>query len=176
MELEGPPSQAIRARRSVRTYSPDPIPPDLLQRLEEACASPPTAPFGETATFHVVERPFKKGEPVKLGDYGLQRNPRYFIVGTISRSPTALHSYGYLLETLILRATELGLGTCWMGYFNPEYFPELSGDGLSPAISVVGVTERPRFSERLARSAIKADKRKDWTVLFFDGSFDHVLH
>ncbi|NIP33288.1 MAG: hypothetical protein GWN97_00405 [Thermoplasmata archaeon] len=84
-------------------------------------------------------------------------------------------SYGYLLEHLVLRATELGLGTCWMGYFNPEYFPELARDGVTPAISVVGVPERPRLGERLTRRAVRADKRKDWSVMFFDGTFERPL-
>jgi nitroreductase len=175
MHLEEPPSKSIRARRSVRTYSLDPIPPDLLQQLNEACSSITTAPFGETASFQVIERPFKKGEPVKLGDYGLQRNPRYFFVGRISRSPTALMGYGYLLEHLVLRATELGLGTCWMGYFNPEYFPEVTGDGLTPVIAIVGMTDKPRFGEKIIRASIKADKRKKWDTFFFDGDFGHPL-
>jgi len=175
MHLDGPPSKSIRARRSVRTYSPDPIPPDQLQQLNEACSSITTAPFGESASFQVIERPFKKGEPVKLGDYGLQRNPRYFFVGSISPSPTALMGFGYLLEHLVLRATELGLGTCWMGYYNPEYFPEVTLEGLTPTIAVVGMAEKPRIGEKLIRGAIRADKRKKWDTFFFDGDFDHPL-
>lgn len=175
MRLEGSPSKAIRARRSVRTYSEEPIGPGVLQQLNDACASVDAAPFGEAASFRVIERPFKKGEPVKLGDYGLQRNPRYFFVGTITPSPTARMGYGYLLEHLVLRATELGLGTCWMGYFNPEYFPEVTKDGLTPAIAVVGMAQKPRIGEKLIRATIKADKRKDWGTFFFDGAFDRPL-
>ncbi len=175
MHLDGPPSKIIPSRRSVRTYSPEDIPPDLLRQLNEACSSITTAPFGEAASFQVIERPFKKGEPVKLGDYGLQRNPRYFFVGSITESPTALMGYGYLLEHLVLRATELGLGTCWMGYFNPAYFPDVTLVGLTPAIAVVGMAEKPRIGEKLMRSAIKADKRKKWDTFFFDGGFDRPL-
>jgi len=175
MMLDEPPSKAILARRSVRNYSPEDIPPDLLQLLNEACSSSTNAPFGETASFQVIEKPFKRGEPVKLGNYGLQGNPRYFFVGSITPSPTALMGYGYLMEHLVLRATELGLGTCWMGYFNEEYFPEVTGDGLTPAIVVVGRTEKPRLGEKIVRSAIKADKRKDWSHFFFEGTFDRPL-
>lgn len=175
MHLDGPPSKTIRARRSVRNYSPEDISPDLLRQLGEACADTTRSPFGEVATFQIIEKPFKRGEPVKLGNYGLQRNPRYFFVGTISESPTALLGYGYLLEHLVLRATELGLGTCWMGYFNPEFFPEVTGDGLTPAIAIVGNAQKPRIGEKIMRSAIKADKRKKWDTFFFDGDLDHPL-
>ncbi|MCK5251821.1 MAG: nitroreductase [Thermoplasmata archaeon] len=175
MHLDGPPSKTIRARRSVRNYSPEDISPDLLRQLNEACADTTRSPFGEVATFQIIEKPFKRGEPVKLGNYGLQRNPRYFFVGTISQSPTALLGYGYLLEHLVLRATELGLGTCWMGYFNKEFFPEVSGDGLCPTIAIVGVPEKPRMGEKLIRIAIKADNRKEWEHIFFDRTFDRPL-
>jgi nitroreductase len=170
--LDQPPSKAIRARRSVRNFSPEAISPPILDNLKEACSSVTRSPFGETTSFQVIERPFKRGKSVSLGNYGLQKNPRYFFVGSITRSPTALMGYGYLLEHLVLRATELGLGTCWMGYFNPEYFPELTGDGLTPTIVVVGLPEKPRIGEKIVRSAIRADKRKEWGELFFDGGFD----
>jgi len=175
MRLDEPPSKTIRARRSVRNYSPEDISPDLLRHLDEACSTTTRAPLGETAKFQVIEKPFQRGQPVKLGNYGLQRNPRYFFVGSIIPSPTAHMGYGYLLEHLVLRATELGLGTCWMGYFNPEYFPEVTGDGLTPALVIVGRTQKPRIGEKIMRSAIKADKRKEWNHFFFDGTFDHPL-
>ncbi len=175
MILDGPPSRAIRKRRSVRNYSPEDIAPELLDDLKKACRSAPASPFGEATSFQIIERPFKRGEPVRLGNYGLQRNPRYFFVGTIEESPTALMGFSYVLEHLVLRATELGLGTCWMGYFNEEYFPELSGEGLTPTIAIVGVPQDPRLGEKVVRAFIKADKRKGWEHFFFDRTFDRPL-
>jgi nitroreductase len=151
------------------------IEPGVLEQLNDTCSTATQGPLGEAASFQVIERPFKRGEPVKLGDYSLQRNPRYFFVGTIARSPTALMGYGYLMEHLVLRATELGLGTCWMGYFNREYFPELGSDGLTPAIAVVGVPADQRMGERVIRSFVKANKRRDWGTIFFDSAFDRPL-
>jgi nitroreductase len=174
MRFDGPPSRAIRRRRSVRTYSTEPIDVDVVEELKEACSSLYRAPFGERASFSLVQKPSKKDVPVKLGDYGLMKNPRNFLIGDIAPSPTALEGYGYLMEHLVLRATDLGMGTCWMGYFNQEYFADvpLREGHLRPAIVVLGVSEGKRLFERITRAAIKADRRRAWEDLFFEGSFD----
>ena len=178
MHFDRPITETIRARRSVRTYSAEAIEPGKLHLLQQACASVGEAPFGEDARFRVVDRPFERGAPVNVSDYGLQRNPRYFFTGAIKASGMALEGYGHLLEHLVLRATELGLGTCWMGYFNRGFFAdfELAQDELFPATSVVGVpAERPRLGERMIRFAIRADARKEWKELFFRGAFGTPL-
>jgi nitroreductase len=178
MHFDRPVTEAIRARMSVRTYSPVAIEPVKLDLLQQACASVGKAPFGETARFRVLDRPFERDAPVKVSNYGLQRNPRYFFAGAITASDTALEGYGYLLEHLVLRATELGLGTCWMGYFNREFFADfpVAEDELFPATCVVGVpAKRPRLQDKMIRSAIKADARRDWRELFFRGAFGTPL-
>ncbi len=178
MRFDTPIAQTVRDRRSVRTYSDAAIDDGKMRLLGEACSSVSRAPFGEAARFELVERPFRKGEGVRLSDYGLVRNPRYFLVGAVTSSPTALEGYGYLMEHLVLRATELGLGTCWMGLFNREFFPdfEVGPDEMFPAIVVVGVpTEKPRLGERVIRAAVRADRRRPWEELFFDGGFAEPL-
>ena len=178
MHFDRPVTETIRARRSVRTYSAEDIEPGKLQLLQQACDSVGKAPLGEDARFTVLDRPFERGAPVKVSDYGLQKNPRYFFAGAIRASDTALEGYGYLLEHLVLRATELGLGTCWMGYFNREAFAdfELAKDELFPATCVVGnPDERPRLQDKVIRSAIKADARREWRELFFRGAFGAPL-
>jgi len=178
MKYDRPISELVRARRSVRTYTGGPIEPGTMKRLEDACASANAGVFGEGARFTVVEKPFSKDQPVGLGDYGLQKNPRYFILGAIKNGDRARESFGHLLEQLVLKSTELCLGTCWMGLFNREFFAgfQSSDDELVPAIAVVGVpAERPRLGERIIRFGIGANSRKDWKDLFFLAGFDRAL-
>ncbi len=168
----------MRSRRSVRTYDKTAIDADAMRRMEAACASLARAPFGEAARFKVVERPFERGMPVKVSDYGLIRNPRYFLMGAIKRSPMAREGYGYLLEHLVLRATDLGLGSCWMGIFNREFFADFATaeNEMVPAIAVLGVTAaRKQLGESFIRMGIKADTRKGWGELFFSGTFGRPL-
>jgi nitroreductase len=169
MKFERQIEELIRARHSIRTYTGGPIDPDLMKKLLEACSSQDRGVFGEPARFTVVEKPFRKDQPVSLGDYGLQKNPRYFFVGAIRKGDRSRESWGYLLEHLVLKATELGLGTCWMGYFNREFFSDFrtEEDELMPTVAVVGVPpEKPRFGERMIRFGIRANSRRDWKALF----------
>ena len=178
MNFAKPVSELVRSRRSVRTYSGGPIDPAVMEKLLSACRSLELGVFGEPARFAVVEKPFSKDQPVKLGDYGLQRNPRYFFIGAIKSGDRSRESWGYLLEHLVLKATELGLGTCWMGLFNRDFFADYrtAADELIPTIAVVGVpAESPRLGERFIRMGIGANSRKDWKQLFFSGSFDRPL-
>jgi nitroreductase len=63
MHFDRPVTETIRARRSVRTYSPEAIEPGKLRLLQQACGSMGKAPFGEDARFRVVDRPFERGAP-----------------------------------------------------------------------------------------------------------------
>jgi len=178
MKFERPVAELVRARRSVRTYTGGPVDAETMKKLQDSCALLDRGVFGEPARFTVVEKPFSKDQPVKLGDYGLQRNPRYFFIGAIQKGDHSRESWGYLLEQLILRATGLGLGTCWMGLFNREFFAEYkkAPEEHIPTIAVLGVpAEKPRIGERFIRMGIGSNGRKDWKTLFFQAGFDRPL-
>jgi nitroreductase len=125
----------------------------------------------------VVEKSFVRGAGVRLGHYGLQKNPRYFFVGAVKKSETARQSYGYLMEQLVLKATELGLGTCWIGFFDRKFFENFQAapDELFPATCTVGHAADRRLFERISRAAIRADRRKSPETLFFEDGFDAPL-
>ena len=52
---------------------------------------------------------------VKLGTYGFIKGAYSFIASSTVREEFALESLGYQMEKIVLKATELGLGTCWLG-------------------------------------------------------------
>jgi len=178
MKFERPVAELVRARRSVRTYTGGPVDAETMKKLLDSCALLDRGVFGEPARFTVVEMPFSKDQPVKLGDYGLQKNPRYFFLGAIGKGDHSRESWGYLLEHLVLKATELGLGTCWMGLVNREFFADYktAPDEHIPTIAVFGVPAgKPRIGERFIRMGIGANGRKDWKELFFSAGFDQPL-
>jgi hypothetical protein len=149
-----------------------------MRALAEACASLSNGLFGEKVRFKLVEKPFRKDQMVSLGDYGLQKNPRYFIIGAIGKGGMARESYGYLMEQMVLKVTELGLGSCWLGIFNRQYFSDFSSadDEIVPAIITLGIAAgKPRFGERIMRFGIGANSRKDWNELFFSGTLGQPL-
>lgn len=106
----------IKARYSCRAYNGKPVPKDLLARMNEAMKKLPPAPFGTTPRFRLIAATAGDSTELKgLGTYGFIKNPGGFIVGISERSADALVDFGYHMEYLVLKATELGLGTCWLG-------------------------------------------------------------
>ena len=55
-----------------------------------------------------------------LGTYGVIRRPAGFLLGSASDLNEGLVDFGYAMQGVILLATDLGLGTCWIGWFKEE--------------------------------------------------------
>ena len=168
-------NETIRKRSSWRTYISEPLRNDDLNDLEKFISTDLDTPFGNSPRFKVIE---KTPDSRQLGTYGYIHGVRSFIVGAIINAPMALEDYGYALERVILRATELGLGTCWLGgTFNRSGFREtidLGDHDLMPAITPVGYVEKRRLIERIMRWTIKAKVRKPWEELFFDSNMSSL--
>ena len=65
-----------------------------------------------------------------LGTYGFIRGASAFIVGAAAPGEGWLEDYGYAMEELVLLATDLGLGTCWLGgSFTRSSFSRAIGAG-----------------------------------------------
>jgi nitroreductase len=165
-----PVSETIKKRTSWRTYNKEPLTNNDLRELEEFISSNNDTPFGNIPRLKVIE---KTPESKQLGTYGFIHGARNFIIGAISEAQMAIEDYGYTLERVILKATEMGLGTCWLGgTFTKSGFREaidLGDDELIPAITPVGyVKDERRLVERFMRWTVKAKVRKLWEELFFD--------
>ena len=140
--------EAIRTRRSVRSYRPDAIPKEVLHRVLDAARMAPSAGNRQPTRLIVVTEPearqklaemcgkqgFIAEAPVVIVACGLWMNmtsgkamePRVLIDGSIS------------LDHLTLAARAEGLGTCWIGVVgSPEIKRAL---GLPEDADVVGVT------------------------------------
>lgn len=82
-------------------------------------------------------------------------------------------NFGYLMEKNILMATDLGLGTCWLGgTFSSSRFAQkiaLQNNEALPAVTPVGYAV-PRISaiDSVIRSASGANNRTPWNSLFFN--------
>jgi nitroreductase len=91
-----------------------------------------------------------------------------------------MEDYGYGLERVILAATSLGLGTCWLGgTFNRGASASMIGKGddeVVPAVTPVGYPgERRAIMDRAVRFIARAHSRKAWGELFFLGDTGSAL-
>jgi hypothetical protein len=166
-------------RSSWRSYEYTEIGADKLNRLIAFMASPGDPPFGTQTRFHLVHTVSPQLGRVR-GTYGVIKGARDYIVGVVQQSERDMEDFGYLFEMIILIATDLGLGTCWMGgTFNRSGFAdrvELKPDEILPAVSPVGYVARRRtVVDSLFRIGAGSKRRKKWGELFFDGDFSTPL-
>ncbi|AIQ55293.1 nitroreductase family protein [Paenibacillus sp. FSL R7-0331] len=174
----------IEKRKSVRTYETTPIGEDVHASIMEYLRQEENirGPFGGTAGIEWIwaKGGGEDGKAVKLGAYGVIQNPQAYLAGVVRNDQKALLEFGYIFHKLILYATGLGLGTCWIGgTFNRKSFArELSprpGE-IIPCITPLGYPrEKQRLLDATMRYVVKADQKKPWRDLFYDSGFGNQL-
>jgi nitroreductase len=126
----------IESRRSVRAYDPRPIEEEKLQKVLRAAQVAPTAcdlqPFRvvilrcagrEEELKRIYKQPWFASAPLALlvcslpGSAWSRRDGKNYadVDATI------------VMDHMVLAATALGLGTCWIGAFDPEAAKEILG-------------------------------------------------
>lgn len=179
MQLDFQVENTIKTRSSIRTYEEKPLSKEDKNKLKEYMESSLVNPFSVNVLFRLLEQKNAvNGE--KLGTYGVIKGAIDFIGATVENSELALEALGYSFEKLVLYATSIGLGTCFLGgTFNRSSFAaamEVKENELFPVISPVGYPfGKKRVKESIMRWAIKADKRKEWDELFFNEDFSSPL-
>jgi hypothetical protein len=114
--LPAPARELIGRRYSCRTYLERPISAEDKARLHGFMASRTAGPLGSQARFGLVAAaPDDRQALQRLGTYGFIKGATGFILGAVQHAPKDLEDYGYLLEEVVLAATGVGLGTCWLG-------------------------------------------------------------
>lgn len=173
--------EAINKRISTRTYVDRPIEEKDKAIILDLIRLNTVGPFGNKSRFELVDfTELDKREIRTLGTYGIIKGARLFIVGATIRSDRAMEDLGYCLEKIILDATNLGLGTCWMGgTFKRNCFARrinVTANEIVPAICPVGyILDKRAMSDKLVRFIAKSDRRKPWRELFFDGDINTPL-
>ncbi|MGC8849300.1 MAG: nitroreductase family protein [Candidatus Bathyarchaeia archaeon] len=114
----------VKSRRSVRSYAPTPISNEDLIRILEAGILAPSAGSKQPWHFIVVVDREKRVRIAKGCRYGrfLAESPAVIVgCGDREASPKwyAIDT-AIAMEHMVLAATALGLGTCWIGSFNGE--------------------------------------------------------
>ena len=176
-----PVTEIIQARFSCRTYLKQPIDSHSRQHLEAYAAAQQTGPLGGQARFELVAG--KDGdlkELKSLGTYGFIKGATGFIVGATTADTRHLEDFGYLLQKIVLYATDLGLGTCWLGgTFTKTSFAQkisVQKGELVPSVASVGIiAKKPRRIDALIRKGANADKRRPWERLFFNDDLNSPL-
>lgn len=112
--------QAIRSRRSCRSYVARPLDEGTEKHLTEFAHELCNFVGGARAVL-VTHNPDMVFKGI-IGSYGKIKNPSAYVafIGD-TKDPHVNEKIGYLGEAFILEATSMGLATCWVGgFFKPE--------------------------------------------------------
>jgi nitroreductase len=171
----------VPRRRSVRTYADGPVGEDALEKLKGFVKRLPEPPLGSGVRFAVAAPGEGDAKALKgLGTYGVIRNPAGFVIGAVEKSEAGLVDFGYLMEAVVLFASSLGIGSCWLGgSFRKTRFSEKIGVSKSecvPSVISFGMpSAKPRTFETLMRKGAGSDSRKPFDTIFFQSDFMHPL-
>lgn len=168
--------EAIKERRSVRTYNGEPLSEVMKSELLKAVAAA-TSPFDGSVTIRLKEFDLKNG--FKPSTYGMIKGANdFFMLGIADGDESALTA-GFKFEQVVLKAWQLGLGTCWIAatfkgtdFDNGEAWPD--GQQLR-IISPVGVAAKKGVMESITRLTLGSNNRKPFSELFFNGDFSTPL-
>ncbi len=166
--------QTIRTRRSVRTYEPKPLSGAHKEKVL-AYMQALSNPFNKEVIIRITESSIETGGE-RLGTYGMIKGAKSYIGAIITDEALVLEALGYSFEKLVLYATSLGLGTCWLGgTFDKSKFAASMGvkeKQMLPIVSPIGYpAKQKRFMETIVRATAHSDRRKDWGELFFENDF-----
>ncbi|HZK55605.1 MAG TPA: nitroreductase family protein [Desulfosporosinus sp.] len=175
-----PMTEIIKQRRSVRTYIAQPLPPEIKEKLREFFSSL-KGPFGRKVRVNLIETELARlKSKATLGTYGVIKGASTYLVALVEKSDHDLENYGYSLEKVILYATSMGLGTCWLGgTFKKSEFSkaiEQKDQEILPCISPIGYSSsNTRLLDSAMRFVAGSKNRKKWDELFFSYDFKHHL-
>lgn len=153
----------IPQRRSRRRFdSSKPIPENILERLSLVCRE--FRPFPYARAELVVGTADKVFRGI-IGSYGrITGAPAFIAFIGDAKHPYYQAEVGYTGEGVVLEATSLGLGTCWVsGFFKPSVVKklvELETTEKVLAVTPVGyVMEKKTISERMMSGLARSQNR-----------------
>ncbi|MGD1060022.1 MAG: nitroreductase family protein [Methanomassiliicoccales archaeon] len=163
----------MKARHSVRTYTDQPVEEEQLTAALEAARLAPSAHNSQPWRYIVVK---DKTMREKIADAGRLnawvKDAPVLIVACADPKDDAdnngmdyyMLDVGISMEHLVLRATELGLGTCWLAAYDEAKVR--TALGIPENIRVVAMTplghpaEKPGLGDSLRRTFAGSKNRK----------------
>jgi nitroreductase len=121
--------QLISKRYSVRAYKPDPVPEEMLQRVLDAARLAPTAHNNQPFQLVVLRTAGRAAELKRIYERDwLSQAPVIVVMCAVYEGAwLRMDNKNYAevdatiaMDHLIMAATDLGLGTCWIAAFNPQ--------------------------------------------------------
>ena len=145
----------VNSRYSCRDYCDKKVPREDILKCLEAARLAPSACNSQPWKFIIVDEPSLKAELTEAAftapyTASWPKNAPLFLVvasntgsfmtkvGNMVRDTRYyLLDLGIAIEHFVLQATELGLGTCWMGWFNEKGVKKVLGLPASSRVEII---------------------------------------
>lgn len=164
----------MRSRRSVRAFTPEPVPEGLLRELVDLANWAPSAGNLQARDFIVVRDPETRRALARAADQvEIEQAPAVLVVctnasrigkyGTRGRELFAVQDAAAATQNFLLAAHDSGLGAVWMGSFDEERVRTILGiPGHARPVALVAVgwpAENPSPPQRLPLNEVLHPER-----------------
>ena len=113
---------AILARRSIRKFKDTPVEREIIEQLLEAADAAPSACNRRPVKFYAITNADKLEEISSSGSFTKMKAPLVIVVVGNLKKALPLHLADYWIhdaaaatQNVLIKATTLGLGSCWCG-------------------------------------------------------------
>lgn len=167
----------IKRRKSVRSYTGTPLNSIQIDSINKAIAAA-KSPFGGEYIIKLAS--VGAGETFKPSTYGVIAGAKDFLLLGINDTENSALSAGFAMEQVVLAATELGLGTCWIAAtFKKSIFEQVAAFPETTPLKIISPIGDPatkkKFLEKVTRLVVNANNRKPFNQLFFCDDFTKPL-
>lgn len=157
--------EVLKKRRSIRRYKDTPVPRESIIEILNAARIAPSASHRQPWHFIVVEDEATRRRLAGRSSWAAEAPAIIVGVADPVASPNwCLNDMGVAFEHIVLAATDLGLGTCWMGQTRRDAeLKELLG--IPDELKVIALTplgepdEVPRNKDRKSLDEIVSWER-----------------
>lgn len=163
---------AIKTRRSIRKYKPAPIPKEKLRSILEAARLAPSAGNRQLWRFVVVQDIDRKKALAEIANNQTFLNNAAAIIVATGDPEISARWYEkdpmIALEHIVLAATAMGYGTCWIGAFDEDAVKNLlkiPANVKVIAVLPIGIpdeTPAPRPRKEFSEIFFKEEWQNPW--------------
>lgn len=168
--------EAIKTRRSVRKYKPEPISDKDLKKILEAAQLAPSAGNKQPWKFVVVRDEEMKGKLAEVARKQLWIAEASVVIAALAmdkKDPSIYERWVekdvmIAVEHMVLASWELGFGTCWIGAFEQEGVKDLLD--IPEEMTVISLLPIGVPNQELLQKG-----RKNFDEIFFEGKYGNTL-
>ncbi len=162
-------NDVVSSRKSVRGYSDKPVEEEKLMKVLEAARLAPSWANKQCCRYIVVKDAIKIQE--LSGNFGWLKQAPIILVACADPKDSGdrngmkyfLVDVGISMQQLVLTATNLELGTCWIGAFDEEKIKRalnIPENVKVVAMTPLGYPDKEGIGSKILKAAIGSGKRK----------------